>query len=146
MILFTILFASLAASQVSAQIQCLTVGQTATATWTTNSGNTCSFTGIVGSSFGTNEVNDGDYSCNGRCGAGCNGTALGNFYTQHCFSHDICSWFNNAANGLLDPNCGSAYAAAIADTLLGGIVGCSQVNPTEPAEPPTTQPTCMAAS
>lgn len=39
------------------------------------------------------------YSCNGRCGAGCTGAALGNAYTQDCFSHDICSWFNNASGG-----------------------------------------------
>ncbi|KAL6415703.1 putative hydrolytic enzyme protein [Ilyonectria robusta] len=39
------------------------------------------------------------YSCNGRCGAGCTGTALGNAYTQDCFSHDICSYFNNASGG-----------------------------------------------
>lgn len=37
------------------------------------------------------------YSCNGRCGAGCTGTALENAYTQDCFSHDICSWFNGAS-------------------------------------------------
>lgn len=39
------------------------------------------------------------YSCNGRCGAGCSGTAIGNAYTQDCFLHDICSWFNNASGG-----------------------------------------------
>lgn len=39
------------------------------------------------------------YSCNGRCGAGCTGVALGNAYTQDCFSHDICSYFNNASGG-----------------------------------------------
>lgn len=39
------------------------------------------------------------YSCNGRCGAGCTGASIGNAYTQDCFSHDICSWFNNASGG-----------------------------------------------
>ena len=39
------------------------------------------------------------YSCNGRCGAGCSGAALGNAYTLDCFSHDVCSWFNNASGG-----------------------------------------------
>ena len=39
------------------------------------------------------------YSCNSRCGAGCAGTAVGNAYTQDCFSHDICSYFNNASGG-----------------------------------------------
>ncbi|KAJ6272636.1 hypothetical protein PSV08DRAFT_245434 [Bipolaris maydis] len=81
------------------QISCLKVGATATATWTNAAGRTCRWTGIVGSNFGTNSVNGGDYSCNGRCGAGCSGAALGNVYTQDCFSHDICSWFNNAIGG-----------------------------------------------
>lgn len=45
-------------------------------------------------------VPDGvSYSCNGRCGAGCSGAALGNTYTQDCYSHDICSYFNNASGG-----------------------------------------------
>ncbi|ORY59489.1 uncharacterized protein BCR38DRAFT_444672 [Pseudomassariella vexata] len=80
-------------------ITCLKVGATATASWTNNAGQACTFTGMVGSNYGTNSVNGGDYSCNGRCGAGCNGVAVGNVYTQDCFSHDICSWFNNASGG-----------------------------------------------
>ena len=35
-------------------ITCLEVGATATATWTNGDGQTCSFTGMVGSNFGTN--------------------------------------------------------------------------------------------
>lgn len=35
-------------------ITCLEVGATATATWTNGDGQTCSFTGVVGSNFGTN--------------------------------------------------------------------------------------------
>ncbi|KAH7556401.1 hypothetical protein BM1_05835 [Bipolaris maydis] len=101
------------------QISCLKVGATATATWTNAAGRTCRWTGIVGSNFGTNSVNGGDYSCNGRCGAGCSGAALGNVYTQDCFSHDICSWFNNAIGGASDPNCGAAFNAAVDDTISG---------------------------
>lgn len=100
------------------QISCLRVGATATATWTNAAGQTCRWAGIVGSNFGTNSANGGEYaiqpyhisihtvtdiihsySCNGRCGAGCSGAALGNVYTQDCFSHDVCSWFNNASGG-----------------------------------------------
>ncbi|KAH6693554.1 hypothetical protein F5X68DRAFT_187373 [Plectosphaerella plurivora] len=80
-------------------ITCLRVGVTATARWTNSAGQTCTFTGVVGSNYGANSAGSGDYSCNGRCGAGCSGTALGNVYTQDCFSHDICSYFNNASGG-----------------------------------------------
>lgn len=106
-------------------VTCLTVGSTATAAWTNSAGKTCRWSGIVGGNFGINSVNGGEYvllsallytskmktakrhyadpeysySCNGRCGAGCKGSAIGNAYTQDCFSHDICSWFNNASGG-----------------------------------------------
>ncbi|KAF7198456.1 hypothetical protein HII31_00195 [Pseudocercospora fuligena] len=82
------------------------------------------------------------YSCNGRCGAGCGGTALGNAYTQDCFSHDICSWFNNASGGSSDPNCGDAYDAAVDDTLTGAARGCGQTNPSNAAQAPSGSPSC----
>ncbi|KZM24638.1 uncharacterized protein EKO05_0008575 [Ascochyta rabiei] len=123
-------------------VTCLKVGATATATWKNSAGKTCSWTGTVGSNFGTNSVTGGDYSCNGRCGAGCSGTALGNAYTQDCFSHDVCSWFNNASGGASDANCGAAYDAAVDDTLLGVVNGCGQSNPTNAASRPSTSPTC----
>jgi hypothetical protein len=44
-------------------------------------------------------MGNNSYSCNGRCGAGCTGTALGNAYTLECFSHDVCSFFENASGG-----------------------------------------------
>lgn len=47
----------------------------------------------------TQLLRDYRYSCNGRCGAGCSGAALGNAYTQDCFTHDICSYFENASGG-----------------------------------------------
>ncbi|KAI7930696.1 glyoxylate reductase [Pyricularia oryzae] len=80
-------------------ITCLKIGDNATATWKNAAGQTCTFTGVVGSNFGTNPAGTGDYSCNGRCGAGCSGSSLGNAYTQDCFSHDMCSFFNNASGG-----------------------------------------------
>ncbi|OAL49016.1 hypothetical protein IQ07DRAFT_654515 [Pyrenochaeta sp. DS3sAY3a] len=122
-------------------VSCLTPGATATATWTNSAGLTCRWTGVVGSNFGTNSVN-GDYSCNGRCGAGCTGTALGNAYTQDCFSHDICSWFNNASGGASDPNCGAAYNAAVDDTLLGVANGCGKTNPSNAVARPVGSPSC----
>ncbi|KAF2011439.1 hypothetical protein BU24DRAFT_329012, partial [Aaosphaeria arxii CBS 175.79] len=123
-------------------VTCLKVGSTATATWTNSAGKTCRWTGTVGSNFGTNSVNGGDYSCNGRCGAGCSGSAVGNAYTQDCFSHDICSWFNNASGGASDANCGAAYNAAVDDTLLGSVNGCGQTNPSNAAARPGNSPVC----
>ncbi|RYN23883.1 hypothetical protein AA0113_g2876 [Alternaria arborescens] len=123
-------------------ISCLKVGATATASWTNAAGQSCRWTGVVGSNFGANSVNGGEYSCNGRCGAGCSGTAIGNVYTQDCFSHDVCSWFNNASGGASDPNCGAAYNAAVDDTVGGAIAGCGQTNPSNAAVKPSTNPTC----
>jgi hypothetical protein len=80
-------------------VSCLQVGASATARWTNSAGKQCTYTGIVGSNYGANPSGSGDYSCNGRCGAGCSGTSLGNAYTQDCFSHDICSYFNSASGG-----------------------------------------------
>ncbi|PQE19537.1 hydrolytic enzyme protein [Rutstroemia sp. NJR-2017a WRK4] len=128
-----LLFAS-TASIVHASVSCLKVGATAKASWTNSAGKSCTWSGAVGSNFGTNAVNGGD--CNGRCGAGCTGAALGNYYTQDCFNHDICSWFNNASGGASDANCGSAYTAAEDDYLLGGVDGCSQTNPSLGASAP----------
>lgn len=42
-------------------ITCLKVGATATAVWKNSAGKTCSWTGIVGSNFGTDSVNGGEY-------------------------------------------------------------------------------------
>ncbi|CEL00640.1 hypothetical protein ASPCAL00238 [Aspergillus calidoustus] len=124
-------------------VACRTVGSTATATWTNSVGQTCTFSGVVGSNYGSNSAGSGDYSCNGRCGAGCTGTALGNAYTQDCFSHDICSYFENASGGSSDPNCGAAYDAAVDDTLLGVAYGCSQSNPSNAVSKPAGSPSCL---
>ncbi|KAJ4983351.1 hypothetical protein SVAN01_11136 [Stagonosporopsis vannaccii] len=149
-ILFTLLAAAAlsSASPIEAEtlekraVTCLKVGATATATWKNAAGKTCRWTGTVGSNFGTNSVTGGDYSCNGRCGVGCSGTAIGNAYTQDCFSHDVCSWFNNASGGASDANCGAAYNSAVDDTLLGAANGCGQTNPSNSASRPSTNPTC----
>ena len=41
-----------------------------------------------------------------------------------------------------DPNCGGAFDAAVDDTSLGLVHGCSQTNPENPVVVPTTTPTC----
>ncbi|KAF2705939.1 hypothetical protein K504DRAFT_386622 [Pleomassaria siparia CBS 279.74] len=124
-------------------ISCLKVGATATARWSNSAGQSCTFTAIVGSNYGTNPAGSGDYSCNGRCGAACTGTSVGNVYTQDCFSHDICSYFNSASGGSSDPNCGAAYRAAVDDTITGFAYGCSQTNPSNDAvSKPSSSPIC----
>ncbi|PYI01255.1 hypothetical protein BO78DRAFT_464811 [Aspergillus sclerotiicarbonarius CBS 121057] len=123
-------------------VTCLKVGATATASWTNSAGQTCLYVGVVGSNYGENSDGEGDYSCNGRCGTGCTGFALGNVYTQDCFSHDMCSYFNDASGGASDPNCGAAFKAAEDDYLLGVVDGCSQTNPTNAVSKPTATPVC----
>lgn len=41
-------------------ITCLDVGSTATATWTNSDGQTCSFTGVVGSNYGSTSDGSGE--------------------------------------------------------------------------------------
>lgn len=53
--------ASIAAYLQSAHaITCLTIGSSATARWTNAAGQTCTWSGAVGSNFGTNSVNGGE--------------------------------------------------------------------------------------
>jgi hypothetical protein len=78
-----------------ALVTCVKVGAIATASWTNSASQACTWTGTVGSDFGMNpngseyvffldrEVKMAgillfNYSCNGCCGAGCTGVALGN--------------------------------------------------------------------
>ena len=85
---------------------------------------------------------------------------MGNAYTQDCFSHDICSYFNSASGGarfvvllpffdgtgakdVSDPNCGAAYNAAIDDTTFGVANGCGKSNPSNSVSKPSGQPTCV---
>lgn len=63
--------------------------------------------------------------------------------TKDCFTHDICSYFENASGGASDPNCGAAYSAAVDDTLFGIFDGCSGTNPNVGVIPPSGQPVCV---
>lgn len=51
----------LAASSAAASIQCVKVGATATAKWTNAAGKSCTWTGSVGSNFGKDTVNNGEF-------------------------------------------------------------------------------------
>ena len=57
---FMIAVAAVAAAPVSASVACVKVGATATAGWTNEAGEACTWKGVVGSNFGTNVVNDGE--------------------------------------------------------------------------------------
>ena len=85
------------------------------------------------------------YDCQGRCGAGCDGLSHGNAYTLECWSHDICSYFYNATDGLEDPNCGRAFLNAMEGFVIGVDVGCARENPDPPLKPinVTDKPTCI---
>ncbi|KAH8645807.1 hypothetical protein BX600DRAFT_519377 [Xylariales sp. PMI_506] len=66
------------ASMAKRSVTCLKVGQTATAKWTTDAGKTCTWTGVVGTNFGTNTVNDGDDpNCGNAYDAASDDTLLG---------------------------------------------------------------------
>ena len=41
-------------------ITCLKVGDTATATWTNSAGQKCTFTGVVGSNYGSSDGREGE--------------------------------------------------------------------------------------
>ena len=56
----TTALAAVTAAPVSASVACLKVGATATAQWTNEAGEACTWKGVVGSNFGTNVVNDGE--------------------------------------------------------------------------------------
>jgi hypothetical protein len=43
-------------------ISCLRVGATATASWTNAAGQSCRWSGVVGSNFGANSANGGEYA------------------------------------------------------------------------------------
>jgi hypothetical protein len=67
--LLNLYLTALVAIQVSASptlekraISCLKVGATATASWTNAAGQSCRWSGIVGSNFGANSANGGEYA------------------------------------------------------------------------------------
>jgi hypothetical protein len=121
--------------------ECLEVGQVAEATWVNAQGQTCTFKTTVGSDWGINPSNDGDYQCMGRCGAGCDGVAIGNQYTLECLSHDVCSYFSSASGGPVDANCGRAFISAVPSFFS---MSCQQSNPVfNSSSVPMSEPVCV---
>jgi hypothetical protein len=68
---------------------------------------------VVGSDWGTSACGSGNYSCMGRCGAGC--TGFGGGWTLDCLEHDACSHDLCASGGSGDANCGDEYNHASSD-------------------------------
>lgn len=56
----TIGLAAIAAAPISASVTCVGVGTTATAQWTNEAGEACTWEGVVGSNFGMDDDNDGE--------------------------------------------------------------------------------------
>jgi len=70
----------------------------------------------VGECWGINPISGAEYSCQGKCGAGCGNVDCG-AWARDCLRHDACSWFFGAAGGAKDTNCGEAYNLAMDDFL-----------------------------
>ena len=90
---------------------CLKKGATATARYDTAAGAVVSKQVVVGANWGTSLCGRGNYSCMGKCGAGCTGT----YWTQDCLNHDTCSREMCSTRGPADPNCKDEFNAASDD-------------------------------
>jgi len=92
---------------------CIKKTTTVTASYDNAAGAATSKGVVVGSDWGTSACGSGNYSCMGRCGAGCNG--FGGGWTLDCLEHDACSHDLCAAGGGSDANCGDEYNHASSD-------------------------------
>lgn len=119
---------SLTGGDGSIQLLCESLGDTATGEFTLDSlepGVTRTVMGIVGPCQ--------EEPCLGRCGAGCSGTSLGDYYTQDCFDHDLCNRAARPTGSALDDilraleninvfvggaDCDDEFAAAADDFIL----------------------------
>eukprot|EP01113_Clastostelium_recurvatum_P048945 TRINITY_DN89_c0_g1_i4.p1 TRINITY_DN89_c0_g1~~TRINITY_DN89_c0_g1_i4.p1 ORF type:complete len:243 (+),score=38.27 TRINITY_DN89_c0_g1_i4:54-782(+) len=81
----------------------------------------------VSECWGKHPDTGSDYTCQGRCGAGCNGLPGG--WSADCWKHDICSWFFGSKDGTNDANCGLTFKHA-------STLGCSPLSNTCYSTPP----------
>ena len=95
------------------RVKCITKGTTVTAVYDLASGARYAEAVLVGSNWGTSVKGSGDYSCMGKCGAGCGW--LSTKYTKDCLDHDTCSHNVGATGGSSNPDCGDEYKAASDD-------------------------------
>lgn len=107
-------------------ITCLEPGTGATAEWTQANGLICQYGDLVGSNFDKPPKTRGgrksyDHNCMGRCGRGCHGHPKWNSYTQDCFNHDMCTYFNDVdvdkKHGTDNPDCAGEYKHGVGDVL-----------------------------
>ncbi|MEN0062392.1 MAG: hypothetical protein AAGA48_09580 [Myxococcota bacterium] len=99
-------------------------GQVVRAYWDDNGGSW--FADLtMGQCLGTLPANGGDYDCIGRCGPACGSWWAASAWTQDCYEHDVCSYYNAASGGSSDPNCGDEFNEAQDDWLWGIWSGCS---------------------
>ncbi|MET0592697.1 MAG: hypothetical protein ABW133_08360 [Polyangiaceae bacterium] len=97
-------------------VKCIKKGTTVTAVYTDKSGKTTQEPIVVGSKMSPMPGGNGDYSCMGKCGAGCTDYWFAKTgYTKDCLDHDACSRKYTASGGARDPNCGDEYNAASRD-------------------------------
>jgi len=95
------------------RVKCITKGATVTAVYDLSNGSRYAEAVLVGANWGTSVKGRGDYSCMGKCGAGCGW--LSTKYTKDCLDHDTCSHNTGASGGSSDLNCGDEYRAASDD-------------------------------
>lgn len=97
-------------------VTCIKKGASVTAVYTDKSGKITQESIVVGSKMSPMPGGKGDYSCMGKCGAGCTDYwFMKTGYTKDCLDHDACSRKYSASNGAKDPNCGDEYNAASRD-------------------------------
>lgn len=97
-------------------VTCIKKGTTVTASYTDKSGKATQEPIVVGSKMSPMPGGNGDYSCMGKCGAGCTDYwFMKTGYTKDCLDHDACSRKYSASGGAKDPNCGDEYNAASRD-------------------------------
>ncbi|MEL7305382.1 MAG: hypothetical protein AAGJ56_06060 [Myxococcota bacterium] len=106
-------------------IRCLTEGQTYTASYTTETGQTRSFSLKAGENWGRHPVTGNNYDCMGHCGGSCPTGAIGPRYTQDCLEHDVCSWLYASTRGSADLDCGDEFDDG-ANDVLGDKSSCPE--------------------
>jgi hypothetical protein len=92
---------------------CIKKNTTLAAWYDNRSGVVSSPSVVVGSNWGTSACGSGNYSCMGRCGAGCSG--FGGGWTLDCLEHDACSHNLCASGGSGSADCGDEYNHASSD-------------------------------
>lgn len=100
--------------------KCIKRGSTYSAFYDNSNGAGTTKNVTCNSNLGSSACGGGDYSCMGKCAAGC---GFGWAWTLDCLEHDICSHDLCASGGSSDPNCGDEYNDASGDFWAFGCGG-----------------------